>query len=326
MTTRQGTSSRQVHPRRMPTRTHWRTVEPADGDASPTWVEHRIPQSVRSPSGDRPDVTTRAWIRWAEARMRQERALVADEPVAGPEWVPDDRESSVSLVEPVDSVEPAEARPTPILVGVAAVLVLVLAAGVWWWGSRSDPDPTDRARAVSAAESAPRSPVALPVDGAHALIRVLDSGDLGVEQWVRRADGIGTLMLAPPDGSRVHDLSVVAGSRPVEAPTSLDGATEISFPAGSTLYLSYRLSGALELNDDNRALARVISVALGDQPSLQTVDFVGATILSLACAPRSGDATPVPCGADAGSEGWRVVPPPGVGDVQVMAQLDLTLG
>jgi hypothetical protein len=260
--------------------------------------------------------------------MRQERALVGEEPVAGPGQVPDDREASVSPVAPVapaQPAEPAETRRTPILVGVAAALVLVLAAGVWWWGSRSDPDPTDRARAVSAA-AAPRSPVALPSDGEHVLIRVLQSGDLGVEQWVRHTDALGTLMIAPPAGISVHDLSVVAGSRPVEAPTSLDGATEISFPARSTLYLSYRLSGALELSDDNRALARVISVALGDQPGQQTVDFVGATVLSLACAPTSGDATPVPCGADAGSKGWRVVPPAGVGDVQVMAQLDLTLG
>ena len=63
--------------------------------------------------------------------MRHERALVAEEAVAEPTWVPDDRESSVSLVQRVDPVEPAEARRTPVLVGVAAVLVLVLAAGVW---------------------------------------------------------------------------------------------------------------------------------------------------------------------------------------------------
>jgi hypothetical protein len=325
MTTRSGTSSRQVHPRRMPTMTHWRTVAPPAADDSPTWVEHRIPQSVRAPSGDRPDVTTRAWVRWAEARMRQERALQAEEPVAGAGQVPDDREASGSPATPVAPAEAAAARRTPLLMGVAAALVLVLAAGVWWWGGRSDTDPTDRARAVSAA-AAPRSPVALPADGEHVLIRVLESGDLGVEQWVRHTDARGTLMIAPPAGISVHDLSVVAGSRPVDAPTSLDGATEISFPARSTLYLSYRLSGALELSDDNRALARVISVALGDQPGQQTVDFVGATVLSLACAPTSGDATPVPCGADAGSKGWRVVPPAGVGDVQVMAQLDLTLG
>ena len=91
-------------------------------------------------------MTTRAWIRWAEAQMRQERALVADQ-AASPSrsWVPDDREPAVSLVEPVEPVEPAEARRTPILVGIVAVavaLVLVLAAGVWWWGEplRHRPD------------------------------------------------------------------------------------------------------------------------------------------------------------------------------------------
>ena len=68
---------------------------------------------------------------------------------------------------------------------------------------------------------------------------------------------------------------------------------------------------------------------LGDvreEPASQTVDFVGATVLSLACTPLVGDALPVPCGADAGAQGWRVVHPAGLGDVQVMAQLDLTLG
>ena len=81
MTRLQGLSSRQPHPRRMPARTHWRrTVEPLESSDPPAWVEHSIPQAVRAPSGDRPDVTTRAWIRWAEAQMRQERALAADGP------------------------------------------------------------------------------------------------------------------------------------------------------------------------------------------------------------------------------------------------------
>ena len=133
-------------------------------------------------------------------------------------------------------------------------------------------------------------------------------------------------MLAPPDGISVDDLSVVAGSQSVEAPTSLAAPTEITFPAGETLYLHYRLSGALELSDDDRALARATSVTFGEEPASQTVDFVGATVLSLACTPLVGDALPVPCGADAGVKGWRVVRPAGLGDVQVMAQLDLTLG
>ena len=133
-------------------------------------------------------------------------------------------------------------------------------------------------------------------------------------------------MLAPPDGIRVDDLSVVAGLPAGRGADLARGATEITFPAGATLYLRYRLSGALELSDDDRALARATSVTFGEEPASQTVDFVGATVLSLACTPLVGDALPVPCGADAGRKGWRVVRPAGLGDVQVMAQLDLTLG
>ena len=54
-----------------------------------------------------------------------------------------------------------------------------------------------------------------------------------------------------------------------------------------------------------------------------TIAFRNATLLSLACTPLRGDGIPVSCGAEAGASGWRVVPPPGMGDVQVMAQLDL---
>ena len=323
MTRLQGLSSRQAHPRRMPAKTHWRTVEPLESSDPPAWVEHRIPQAVRAPSGDRPDVTTRAWIRWAEAQMRQERALAADRAADEALRVPVDREPADTRAEPVKE------RRMPILVGmvsVAVALALVLGAVVWWWGDQPDPDTADRAQSVSAEVAAPHSPVALPADGDHVLIRVLGSGDLAVEQWVRRADGRGSLMLVPPDGIRVGDLSVVAGSRQVEVPTSLAAPTEITFPAGATLYLRYRLSGALELSDDDRALARATSVTFGEEPASQTVDFVGATVLSLACTPLVGDALPVPCGADAGVNGWRVVPPPGLGDVRVMAQLDLTLG
>ena len=112
-------------------------------------------------------MTTRAWIRWAEAQMRHERALAADRAADERRGSQADREPAVT---PGRAGEPDAARLAPILVGVVAVamaLVLVLAAGVWWWGGRSDTDPTDRARAVSAAVTAPRSPVALPADGEH---------------------------------------------------------------------------------------------------------------------------------------------------------------
>ena len=281
----QGLSSRQAHPRRMPAKTHWRrTVEPLESSDPSAWVEHSIPQAVRAPSGDRPDVTTRAWIRWAEARMRQERSLVAEEAVAESTRVPDDRESAVSLVEPVDpSSRPRhDVRRSWSASRLRSSSCWRLASG----GGAAAPTPirTDQARTVAAGSTTgpPPSPVRLSADGAHTLVRVLASGDLAVEQWVR--------------------------SR------------------GETSYRHHRVSGALELSDDNRALARATSVTFGEEPASQTIDFVGATVLSLACTPLVGDALPVPCGADAGVKGWRVVRPAGLGDVQVMAQLDLTLG
>ena len=122
-----------------------------------------------------------------------------------------------------------------------------------------------------------------------------------------------------------HDLSVVAGSHPVEAPTSFAAATRsrsrrrdaVPAPTGSQGH-----SSSATTTGRWPGLPRCVRGGAGPQ----TVDFVGATVLSLACTPLVGDALPVPCGADAGVKGWRVVRPAGLGDVQVMAQLDLTLG
>jgi hypothetical protein len=312
----------------MPARTHWREREPSTDIAS-TWVEHRIPQAKRAPSGDRPDVTTRAWIRWAEQQIREERAraalAVAEEPVRPPAT----SQPPAAPVGPADDRPRRTTRPSVRLSGAAVALVLLLAAATWWWLGQPDEQPNDQARSLAAGSRtvpAPESPVALPPAGTHLLVRVLDSGDLEVEQWVRRDGGSELVELAPPEGVRVRDLTLVAGSRRLEAPKLLAGPTEIAAPSGARLYLRYRLSGALELGDDDRALARATSVTFGEQPASQTVDFVGATVLSLACTPLIGDALPVPCGADAGVKGWRVVRPAGVGAVQVMAQLDLTLG
>ena len=115
------------------------------------------------------------------------------------------------------------------------------------------------------------------------------------------------------------------GSRLVEVPSALLVPTEVSFSPGTTLYLHYWLSGALE-RSGTRALARATSVTLMDDvpASSQTIDFVGATVLSLACTATSGGDVPVPCGAEAGAKGWQVVSPVELGaDVQVMAQIDI---
>jgi len=230
----------------------------------------------------KPDVTSPEWVDWAEEQFRQERAAAAENAARAPEVVPEVVPAPPQRL--VHVPQPSEVRRRRPVAGlVAAVALAAVLAGAWWVVGQPDPDPDpdDRARSVAAPSKAtPESPVELPVEGAHLVIRVLTSGDLAVQRWERHS--------------------------------------------GETTYQRSRLTGALELSGDDRALARLPRVVSDDVT--QTIDFVGATILSLACTPLVGDATPVPCGAEAGSEGWRVVPPAGLGDVRVMAQLDLTLG
>ncbi len=215
------------------------------------------------------------------------------------------------------------------LVTVVVALVAVLAAGTWWWVRQPDGEPPDQAQSVASGSRSvsgvPAPPVALPADAEHTLIRVHDSGDLEVEQWVHPRQGISHLALAAPDGVQVSDLSVARGSRLVEVPSTLLVPTDVSFLPGTTLYLHYWLSGALERNG-TRALARATSVTLMDDVPVgsQTIDFVGATVLSLACTDTTGGDIPVPCGAEAGAKGWQVISPVELGaDVQVMAQIDI---
>ena len=117
----------------------------------------------------------------------------------------DEPESRVgrSLDEPVDRRRAAEVRRTPILVGVA-----VRSPSCWRpaaGGGAASPTPTRRTGPGRSPREWRRRthPSHFRPTATHVLIRVLDSGDLAVEQWVRHADGMGTLMLAPPDGIRV---------------------------------------------------------------------------------------------------------------------------
>jgi hypothetical protein len=108
-------------------------------------------------------------------------------------------------------------------------------------------------------------------------VRVLTSGDLAVQEWLRK-------------------------------------------PSGAVEYDKYQLTGALE-RSGSRALARLDPVDLGRSTD-RTIDVVGGTVLSLACTSDAQD-VPVPCGADAGDLGWRVVGPAATPDAEVLVQLDL---
>ncbi len=363
MSLKQASSSRYPHPHRMPAMTHWREEadeeDPFEDVTAHLWVERTVPQAVSDVEPPRPAVTNAAWVDWVEQRMREARAAADEAAVAEaavaeaavPEVdadpvVPELRDLRPPWAPPVaapaqvlawqrerESIERTAVRRHRIamtgFISVAVALVAVLAAGTWWWVGQPDGEPPEQARSVAggsrSTSGVPAPPVALPVDGEHTVIRIHDSGDLEVEQWIRPPRGITHLAMAAPDGVEVRDLSVARGSRQVDVPTSLLVPTDVSFLPGTTLYLHYWLSGALE-RSGTRALARVTSVTLMDDAPVgsHTIDFVGATVLSLACSATSGSDVPVPCGSEAGAKGWQVVSPAELGaDVQVMAQIDI---
>ena len=177
-------------PHRMPPRTHRRT------DLADLPVE-------------RPDVTTEAWVGWFERSLREEPveseplepvAVLEPSPPPEPEpepvpehpLVPELVTEAPPATAPEASASPPEpARRTGVLVGAAAAVVLALVAGTWWWHGpqRARPDAARPAgRGVQPSE-APPVPVALPAGGRHTEVRVLASGDLDVQEWLRSPDG-----------------------------------------------------------------------------------------------------------------------------------------
>ncbi len=160
--------------------------------------------------------------------------------------------------------------------------------GAWWWNQRGEPEPATTVRRVEASSrtQVPPAPVSLPAGGRHTQVQVLATGDLEVQVWQRSRVGLTSLGLTPPEGGRVSGLVVVDGK--------------------SRDYVRYRLAGALE-RSGTRALARLPSCGGRRSAERETIAFTGATVLALACVPTTGGDVPVPCGTDAGAQGWQVV-------------------
>jgi hypothetical protein len=338
----------------MPVDTHWRGHEPEseETDASDTDSDHEVTA---------PSVSEPGWVQWIEQQAVAQRTAVAGrigvrEPVrdqADPGRPPDPVQGTEQVEAPV-VVLPETApvrRATPatdldrrpgrlVVAGIATALVLasLLALGAWKLvagGGGGDvgadrPRPTSTppdVRTTSPSEDTPTTPpappFALPADAQHSTIRVLTGGALEVQQWVHLSTGETQLRLGVPDDVEVSGLQVLAGGGPVMAPATPAGTTVLDFSPTQDLYLSYRLTGVLKRNGD-RALARATSVQLGVPEALSdwTVEFESASILSLACT-TTDDPVPQACGAEAGTRGWRVVPPADASGLQVMAQIEL---
>lgn len=226
--------------------------------------------------------------------------------------------------------------PTRTRVLVVALLLLLVAAAAGVWAlTRGGPEaasPPPRAQLSSPAVGT--APEQARTGTTFTRVRVTENGDLEVDQWVRSTDFLfgmsvstPTDSLLPPGSVRATAIRVVADGAAAAGPTELvDGVATYPLDGARQVHLSYLLSGVLERSDTEpgRALARVTSLDVSFQPRSQrsTIEFVGATLLALACQAEYADAPAKPCGVRSG-DGWKVDLPADSQGYQVMAQLDL---
>jgi hypothetical protein len=218
---------------------------------------------------------------------------------------------------------------------IAVALVLALART----GAGGDTASLDSAQPETF-----NAPVALPVNGEYVRTRVLASGDLDVEHWIRSTTAVRLLTLRVPrvlnprgkrpvfasrvrvtgDGALVHSLE------PENGPTRVGRAKEsYRLPGATKVKVSYILSGTLVRTGPTRerALLRGTSLDLRytrDQGP-RVVSVSGARILAAACSPpeRKDLSSARPCGAADGLA-WRVRLAPRVRHEDVLVQLDLS--
>ena len=232
---------------------------------------------------------------------------------------------------------PAPARSSrrgmALLVGGA--LLAVVAGGVLL--QRTDGDraegPVAQAAAERTATRYPAPPITLGTDEELVDVDVLDGGDLVVTHWVRGAEPLTRLTLALPTGVAapgagidVRDLVVAADDVLVASPVLGDTGWEGTLPEARDLYVTYRLSGALQRSGsvDGRALATVTSLTLGvGEVSLSgTRTFSSSKVLALGCLPPGARAVPTPCGMLV-NDTWTLDVVPGAVPATVIAQIDL---
>jgi hypothetical protein len=216
-------------------------------------------------------------------------------------------------------------------VWVSAVAVAVVTvSGLLWL--RGGPESGDDARARLLRSATYDSPVALQPGTSYVRTRILPSGELAVTEWIRTRGPVDSVTARTPtvDGlnpatvSATHFVLAANGTRYPALPVAGAAAQTFRFPAVRTVYLSYRLTGAVQSSGPHgRALARLtaLDVGTGRPQDSTTQEVVGARVLALACTPAP-DVPPVPCGSvDRGT--WTVRLRGARQRNPVMAQVDL---
>ena len=220
--------------------------------------------------------------------------------------------------------------------GVVTVAAIVAAVGIFLMlrPLLNQNDETDPGKPVRTVPFKP--PVALPDNGSYVETVVLPSGDLKVTHWIRTKVPESSIKLMAPvlagiDSGVVKatEVQVVADEMVVPGADSVEGDGQTyRFVGAKSIYVTYRLSGALERSPSvaSRALARVTALDLR-YPSMRGTSLrsvQGAEVLNLACSPSdTPDAVPEPCGKP-DPDGWQVQLAGGNRNDHVLAQLQLS--
>jgi hypothetical protein len=220
--------------------------------------------------------------------------------------------------------------PALDLLVMVSALMLTVGLGLMFtqrWGSEDLP---------GAAKPAPefKPPSALPADGEYVQSRVLASGDLEVDHWIRSTRAIFDLTLSLPTTIRNGQSRAMARGVRVESDSGKQrGADAVgttpesySMAGASMVHVSYVLNGAVVRSSSasDRVLAQVTSLDLTFTHDRvpKTVMLIGGRPLAAACAAQGPNAEPRPCG-NADGKGWRVMLDAAARHDRVMLQLDL---
>ena len=234
-------------------------------------------------------------------------------------------ESESSHPPPIAARDSTSSRMLVVLAAAVLILGLVLVV-TQHWGSDDVPEGKKPAAKFD-------PPEALPANSEYVQSRVLRSGDVQVEHWIRSTRTISELTLRVPTLIRNDQATVMAREVTVESNSGtqrgedLVGATSETYSFGGTptLHVSYLLTGVVVRSSSasERALAPLTSLDLRftHDGVDKTVMVTGGRLLSAACS-ADPNAVPRPCGNAAG-QGWRVTLDAPERHDRVMAQLDL---
>ena len=216
---------------------------------------------------------------------------------------------------------------------MAAALALVVVVGAAVIGVLVGRG-TDRGDATaSPAASRFDPPDAVPLDSEYVSSRVLPSGAVVVDHWVRTSRPFTDVRLEAP--RRAFGSAGVATARQVRVetasgrrsgPGTLGTGARAAYDGGptTTLHVHYVLSGVVRrsLTVTDRALVLTsLDLRVPGTRLPRAVVVTGGRPLAAACA-VPGAAAPRPCG-NAEGRGWRVGLEPGERGDQVAVQVDL---